>query len=283
MSKVGLPYLASSLVTWPVLSMPWAIAGVGTEQQFSSTAGKYAAEGMHFKTVTAMTNEATFSRFFISAFKAAFEAGGGKVIQEQYTTTPATDYAPYLANLKQADAVAAWFNGSDAILFLTQMQQFGIRKKMPVYCAFFGGFESIYLLNAMPKDAADACIGDVMASPYSPLLDTDINKNFVAKFKQKFGETPQDEVTHPYDAGNILLHALQATGGDTTPDKLREAILNVNFQGVQSRVHFDHANKCRIRDIYICKTDKVNGEYAWVPFYTYKDVPPAGFAPPPTS
>ena len=120
-----------------------------------------------------------------------------------------------------------------------------------------------------------------MASPYSPLLDTDINKKFVTDYRQKFGVTPQEPIAHPYDACNIFLHALQATGGDTTPAVLRDAMVNVDFMGVEGRIRFDHATKCRINDIYMCKVDKVNGEYMWVPVYTYKDVPPVGFAPPP--
>ena len=165
------------------------------------------------------------------------------MIQEQYVPSPATDFASYLANLKQADAVAAWFEGADSIMFLTQVHQFGIRKKMPMYSAFFGAFMAPFILNAMPKEAADACIGEIVTTSYSPLIDTDINKKFVAEYKQKFGVTPDDTGSTPYDAGNILLNALKATGGDTTPAKLREAILNVDFIGVQGHIRFDHATQ----------------------------------------
>ena len=147
--------------------------------------------------------------------------------------------------------------------------------------AFFGSFMSTFILSGIPKEAADACIGEITTTPYSPLIDTDINKKFVAEYRQKFGSTPDDTASTAYDGGNILLNALKATGGDTTAAKLKDAILNVDFAGVQGRVRFDKTLKCRIRDIYVCKVDKVNGEYTWVPVFTYKDVPPAGFAPPP--
>lgn len=114
-------------------------------------------------------------------------------------------------------------------MFLTQVHQFGIRKTMHIYAAFYGAFMAPFVLSAMPKEAADAVIGEINTVSYSPLLDTDANKKFLAEFRQKFAYTPDDEAAMPYDAGNMLVHALQATGGDTTPEKLREAILGVNF------------------------------------------------------
>ncbi len=282
MSKVGVPHLNTSPCPWPILMMPWSIAGGGLEQQFCSAAGKYAAEVMHYKTLTAITSDANFARDFVTAFKAAFEAGGGKIIQEQYAPFPGNDFGSFLTNLKDNDAVAAWFQGSDSILFLTQVYEFGIRQRMPIYAIYFGNFMQSYLLSEMPKDAADACIGEITTTPYTPFIDTDVNRKFVAEYRQKFGVTPDDTGSTPYDGGNILLHALEANGSNTTPESLREAILNVDFLGVQGRVIFDKSLECRIRDVYVCKVDYVDGEYTWVPVFTYKDVPPAGFAPIPS-
>ena len=75
----------------------------------------------------------------------------------------------------------------------------------------------------------------------------------------------------------IALRALEATGGDTTPEKLSQALIAADFEAPQDRVRFDPETNCAIRSVYIAKVDKVEGEFAWVPVYTYKDVPPRGY------
>jgi len=282
MSKAGVPHLNTSPSPFPILTpaMPWSFAGGGSEQQFSSAAGAYAYELGH-RTVAIMTEDLMHAHGFVYAFKAAFEGKGGKVIQEQYTPYPSTDFASYLIALKDADVLAAWYEGSDAILFLTQVHDYGIRKRMPVMGAFFGSFFANFILHALPPEAAEATIGEITATPYTPFLEHEENKKYVELFQQKYGYLPDDTDTTPYDGGLIILEALKATGGDTTPEKLREAILKVDFMGTQGRIHFDHETQCRIRNVYVCKVDKVEGKYAWVPIHTFKDVPPFGFAPPP--
>jgi hypothetical protein len=44
-------------------------------------------------------------------------------IEEIYAPQGTPDYAPYLAKLKDCDAVGAWFHGADAAVFLMQYHQ----------------------------------------------------------------------------------------------------------------------------------------------------------------
>lgn len=282
MSKVGVPHLNTSPASAPILTpaMPWSIAGGGSEQQFSSASGVYAAQ-RGLKEVTVMTEDLFHAHGFADAFKYAFESKGGKVIQEQFTPYPSNDFAPYLTALKPANALAAWYEGSDAILFFTQVNDFGIRKKMPVTSIFFGSFFANFILHALPPAAAKACVGEITVTPYSPFLDHAENKKFVDNFNKKFGYLPDDTDTTPYDGGLILIKALEKTGGDTTPAKLRDAILDLDFMATQGRVKFDKQTRCRIKNVYACEVVEQGGKYLWKNIYTFTDVPPWGFAPPP--
>lgn len=281
MSTVGVPHLNTGPAPWPATMQEWCFLGCGSECQFATVMGVHAYEKLGYRTVTAMSNELVHGRGFIASFKQPFESRGGKMIQEQYASFPCTDYAPYLANLKDADALVAWYDGADSILFLTQVHEYGVRKRMPLVAAFFGSFFAPFILNAMPPEAADAIIGEYCPTPYTPFLETEVNKKFVEAFKKKFGETPFETDSGPYDGALMALEALKATGGDTTPEKLRQALLEIEMEGVQGFVSFDPATRCRVRDIYVIKMDKIDGEYTWVPVYTYEDVPPPGLAPPP--
>src|SRR5262244_3940753 len=68
----------------------------------------------------------------IGAFKESFLATGGKVIGEDYPKLGETDYAPYLTKIKQsgAKAVYAFFSGTDAVGFVKQFDEFGLKQSV---------------------------------------------------------------------------------------------------------------------------------------------------------
>jgi branched-chain amino acid transport system substrate-binding protein len=276
MATKGVPQIATHFNLPNMSDLNWTFMSGGSSSQICGTGGLYAAKEMGFKTISCITFETGDARGFEAAFKQGFEKAGGQVIQEQFTPRPCSDFAPYLATLKDADAVAAWVDGADGIRFLTQYNEMGIRAKMPLTAIFFGSFFEMFILHEIPPAAADAMVGEKCATTYYTSLDTDINKQFVAAIKAKFGYMAEEADAGAYLGAQVVLNALTATGGDTTPAKLRDAIMKVDFMSPEGRIRFDPQTRFPIRDIYIIKIDKVGGEFAWVPVKTYKDVPPGG-------
>ncbi|MBW1799365.1 MAG: ABC transporter substrate-binding protein [Deltaproteobacteria bacterium] len=281
MSKAGKPHLTTSPSPPPVFKQKWSFITCGSEPQHTSCIGGYAYDKLGHRTITVMTGDTVQGHGFLGAFMGAFKSKGGKVVQEQYAPYPCNDYAPYLTALKDADALVAWFDGSDAIRFLTQVHEYGIRKRMSLVGAFHGSFFAPYILNKMSPAAADAVIGEYCVTAYTDLLDNEVNKKFVADFTKKFKRPPFEADAGPYEAALVAIGALKAAGGDTSPAKLRKAILGLKMDTPGGPLKFDPKMRCRIRDIYIFKVDKHKGHYVWVPVYTYKDVPSFGFGPPP--
>jgi ABC-type branched-subunit amino acid transport system substrate-binding protein len=74
-----------------------------------------------------------------------------------------------------------------------------------------------------------------------------------------------------------IIEALKATGGDTSPEKLRQALLSVKFESPFGPVSFDPKTGVRNMDMHISKVVKQDGEYLWQPIHTYKDVPALGY------
>ena len=208
-----------------------------------------------------------------------FKSKGGQVVQEQYTPFDCADFASYLANLKDADAVVAWFDGTTALRFLNQYHELGIRDRMPLVAAFNGPIFSPFILNQLPLETAEAIVGEYCPTPYTPLLDTEINKRFLEKWGAEMAE-PEDSYTSPYEGALLAIAALEATGGDTTPEKLRDAILGVSIEGPQGPIRFDPETKCAVKPIYITRVEKRDGVYVWVPVKTYTDIPPFGLGAP---
>ena len=277
MSKVGVPHLGTQPCPLGMTKYEWSFLVGGSEPQMSYTMGLYAYDKMGLRTVTVMTEDVVQGHGFLDAFMDAFKKRGGQVIQEQYTPFPCTDFAPYLAALRDADAVAAWFEGADAIRFLNQFHEFGIRKRMPLVGSFFGGFFALSILRHLTPEAIDAVIGEHCPWPYTDRIETDINKRFVEAFNKKHGYNPDEGQAQAYSAALVALEALKVTGGDTTPDKLRQAILKLDFEAPEGPIRFDPETRCLVKNVYIGKIDKIGDKYMVVPVYTYKAIPPRGY------
>ena len=208
--------------------------------------------------------------------RTTFTKLGGTIAQEIYTPYPSQDFSSYLTSLKAADAVVAWIDGQQAIQLLTQYHQLGVDERMPLVGAFHGSFLAPFILSALPADVADAYVGSIVPVPYSPLLDNAANEQFVADFQAKFGILPEDMDSGPYVGAQIILHALEATNGDTTPEALLAALVGVSFEGPEGLISFDPETRCAIKEIYIAKVAKQDGAFVWDPIFTYTDVPVTG-------
>ncbi len=238
----------------------------------------YAYDQLGYRKIDILTQDNGAGRSILSPFIDTWKRKGGQIVQETYTAYPAPDFAPYLTALKDADALAAWTSGGDAIKFLNQYVGLGIGKRLPLIGAFHGGFIVPFIFNALPPDVAQSASAYLCPTPYSPLIDSDVNKKFVAAWQAKYNEIPGDDsISAPYQGALAIIQALKATNGDTTPDKLRQALLNVNFEGPQGQEKIDPQNQTAIVSVYIAKTAKQDNAWIYVPVFTYKDVPTKGF------
>lgn len=213
MAKAGVPHLATHFNLPEMSNFAWSIMAGGSTHQVCGTMGLHAYKEMRIKTVSGLTFETGDGRAFFAAFKQGFEKAGGKVIQEQYTVRPCPDFSPYFTNLKDADALAVWVDGADAIGFLTQYDEFGLRKRMPIFAFFHGSFFEPFILRALPPKAADAMIGEYTPTTYVPDLDTPANKRFVEDIKKKFGYIPEEADAGAYLAAQVAIKGLEATVG----------------------------------------------------------------------
>jgi branched-chain amino acid transport system substrate-binding protein len=275
-TKAGIPQLVGSPNDLKMGQNEWHIMVGGSKQQMVSPMGSYAYDKLGFKTVTVMTEDTVTGRTFLDAFLETFKSKGGKVVQEQYPPFGCPDFAPYLANLKDADACAAWFQGGDAVRFLIQYNEFGVRKRMPLQPAYFGAFVQPFLLNSIPPPAAGAMVGEHMLTLYTYLIDTPASKKFDAAWMKKTGNHPDDVNATPYMLTEVALKALEATKGDTTPAKLKQAILALDYESCEGRIRFDAKTQCSIKDTFICKIGKVDNKYVAIPVDAMRQVPPTG-------
>jgi branched-chain amino acid transport system substrate-binding protein len=173
----------------------------------------------------------------MNAFKETFVPAGGKVVAEDYPKLGETDYAPYLTKIRQsgAKAVFAFFSGSDAVNFVKQYAQYGLKDTIRLTGAGF-----LTEPDVLPAQGA-AALGVLTGHFYTPLLDNPTNHRFVKDFREKyFNKMPDGFACQGYDTAEVIVRALKAVNGNTQDkDKLVDAIAKVEFDSPRGRFRFD--------------------------------------------
>jgi len=173
----------------------------------------------------------------LEAFKETFVPAGGKLVGEDYPKLGETDYAPYLTKIRQsgAKAVYAFFSGTDAVNFVNQFDQFGLKQSVKLTGAGF--LTEPDVLPAQGK----AALGTITGHFYTPLLDNPTNQRFVKEFRDKFaGKMPDGFACQGYDTAEVIVRALKAVNGNTQDkDKLVDVIAKVEFDSPRGRFRFD--------------------------------------------
>jgi branched-chain amino acid transport system substrate-binding protein len=200
----------------------------------------------------------------MNAFKETFVPAGGKVVAEDYPKLGETDYAPYLTKIRQsgAKAVFAFFSGTDAVNFVKQYTQFGLKQSIKLTGAGF-----LTEPDVLPAQGASA-LGVITGHFYTPLLDNATNHRFVKEFRDKyFGKMPDGFACQGQDTAEVILRALKAVNGNTQDkDKLVDAITKVEFDSPRGRFKFDPKTHNVIQPfIYVREVREVYGGLNNVP------------------
>jgi branched-chain amino acid transport system substrate-binding protein len=173
----------------------------------------------------------------MEAFRETFHPAGGKVVGEEYPKLGETDYAPYLTKIKQsgAKAVFAFFSGTDAVNFVKQYDEFGLKPAIKLTGPGF--LTEPDVLPAQGKTA----LGTITGHFYTPQLDNPVNQRFVKEFRDKYkGKTPDGFACQGYDTAEVIVRALKAVNGNTQDkDKLVVAIAETEFDSPRGRFRFD--------------------------------------------
>ncbi len=165
--------------------------------------GKHVAEQVKGGSVYLIAPDYAAGKEFLDGFEKAFLAAGGKVAGKALPPFGKTsNYQPFLAGIQSSGAAAvyAFFAGSEAVSFVKQYRELGV--KLPLYGTGFlteGG-----VLQAQ----GEAAVGIETSLHYSDQLDTPRNKAFVAAYRAKYNEAPTVYAVQAYDAAQVLDMAL---------------------------------------------------------------------------
>ncbi|SFB96540.1 ABC transporter substrate-binding protein [Butyrivibrio sp. YAB3001] len=157
------------------------------------------------------------------------------VSAEAFTQDNNTDFSVQLQKAKDAgaDLVFLPIYYKDASLILTQANTMGYS---PI---FFGvdGLDGILTVENFDTSLAE---GVMLLTPFAADAKDDLTVNFVTKYQEKYGETPNQFAADAYDAVYIIKQAIEAK--NLTPDMsvsdlceaLKSAMTEIEAKGLTS-------------------------------------------------
>jgi branched-chain amino acid transport system substrate-binding protein len=195
-----------------------------------------------------------------------FKKMGGKIIQEIWPPLGNQDFAPYLANVnREADVVMVFFAASDALRFVKQYEEYGLKKKIPLIG------KGYYLDdNILPK-LAESAEGLISESHWCFLLDNPENIAFNAAYIKKYGRRPTNISEQGYITGMVIAKALEKTKGEIKSEEFVKVMRSLELKAPRGTINFDKYGEV-VQTYYIRKVEKVKGEWQSVPFKSYPAV-----------
>ena len=205
-----------------------------------------------------------------AAFLEAFPKAGGEVVGNVRTPLMTVDFAPYMQKIKDAkpDVIFAFVNAGDVMAGLMKayrekgLEEAGIK---------LVGTGDITFEPSMPA-VGSAADGVVTSYAYSMEHPSDLNKEFVAAFKEAAGADamPSIMAVSGYDAMALIYAALDKTGGDADGTALVDAMKGMEWESPRGPISIDPETRDIVQNIYLRKVEKVGDHYGNVEFETFE-------------
>jgi branched-chain amino acid transport system substrate-binding protein len=247
---------------------PWIVRSGWASSQPSHPFGKWVYDNLGYKRIAMIGYDFAFGWEVAAGFHRSFEEAGGQVVQKLWPPLGNADFAPYITRLRRdVDAVYAVFSGADALRFAKQLQESGLRERIPLIGG--GTFTDEHVLRSM----GDEVLGVVTALHYSAALANASNQRFVKAYEARYKTVPSYYSEGPYVSGVMLKAALEATGGDVeNAEKFIAALRRVDLsESPRGPVRFDDYGN-PVENIYVRKVERKEGRLQNTVIHTFPAV-----------
>jgi branched-chain amino acid transport system substrate-binding protein len=190
-------------------------ASLGEQSAVPETV-KAATQKLGLKKVVIIYGDGKFELDDLTIFKDAFKANGVTVVKEIAYTAKDVDFAPFVTQAKgeNPDAIVASSLAGPAGKILDE-----VAKQMPGKRVIGGnGLNSAALLSN-----ANAGLM-VVGTAWSKASTDKANTDFVAAYKTKFGQDPDQFAAQSYTAMIVLADALKRSGNPTDKAAVKKAL-----------------------------------------------------------
>ena len=247
----------------------WILRSNFSASQIMHPLGDYAAKTLKYRRVATIAMDNAFGHEQIGGFQRVFEDGGGKVVQKLWVPLNALDFAPYLSQVqKEVDAVCAVFVAGQAVRFVKQYGESGLKAKTPLIGTGVMTDESAL------RGMGDEAVGIVGALLWSPTLQNPANQVFMKLATAKVGRTPAYFTAIMYSSGRWIADAAQSLNGQVEDREKLVAAIRRAIETVpdpRGPIKLDEYGN-PTENVYIVRVEKSGGKLVNTVIQTYPAV-----------
>ena len=266
LARAGVPHLPWGMADKPTSDNAIYTAGTGTGNAFVT--GQFAAQQLKAKRAALLNMDYALGHQMRDGFTAGFLSAGGKIVSNQLLPMGTSDLAPYFEGLRDADLLAVLMVNPTDFAFARQYHEFGL--KMPVI-----------FISSQPQEEpllqqmGDDVLGMYGATMYGPSIDSPQNREFVARFVEKYKQRPGIATVHAgYWTTAMVLAAVKMTGGDTSRPAIGAALLKITDLDTPAGKLTINKKRMGIHDVYVFQVAKAADRYVWNVVKRYPAVSP---------
>ena len=247
----------------------WILRSNFSASQIMHPLGDYAAKTLKYRRVATIAMDNAFGHEEIGGFQRVFEDGGGKVVQKLWVPLNALDFAPYLSQVqKDVDSVCAVFVAGQAVRFVKQYAESGLKAKTPLIGTGVMTDESAL------RGMGDEALGIVGALLWSPTLQNPANQVFMKLATAKVGRTPAYFTAIMYSSGRWIADAAQSLNGQVEDREKLVAAIRRAIETVpdpRGPIKLDEYGN-PTENVYIVRVEKSGGKLVNTVIHTYPAV-----------
>ena len=205
--------------------------------QGTASADYIAENGLASKIGIIYDSSDTYSSGIASAFESEAQAKGLEIVsKEAFTSESNTDFSVQLQKAKDAGAELLFLPiyYTQTALILAQADTIGFEPLI------FGsdGFDGILDVDNFDKSLAE---GVMFLTPFSTNSTDELTQNFVQKYEEQFGGTPNQFAADAYDSVYVIKQAAEQAGltadmsASEMCDALKTAMTEISFTGLTGK------------------------------------------------
>ena len=206
------------------------------------------------------------------AFKAAFTAAGGQVVDSVRVPLRNPEFAPFVQRIKDAKPEAVFMfvpAGEQSIAFMKAFEERGLAQA-GIRVIATGDLTDDNVLNAM----GDPVVGVITSHHYSAAHESPENIAFVKAFREVSDfKRPNFMGVGGYDGMAAIAEVVKKLGGGKIDgDRAMEILKSLKLTSPRGPISIDPATRDIVQTVYIRKVEKRGGEYWNVEFDKVPDV-----------
>ena len=220
--------------------------------------GEAAAKTLHAKTAVVAYTDYPPGKDSLEAFRNAFEANGGKVLDAIPAGGPGQvpDFTPFFQRAKDQhpDVLFVFVPAGDHAGAV--VKTYGALGMAAAGTKLIGPGDIVQDIKLQAM--GDAAIGLITMHHYNADLDNPRNKAFVAAWKKEYGpdSTPDFTGVGGYDGMAAIVHAVQATKGKMDGDEAVKSLLGWKFDSPQGPIMIDPETRDIVMNEYLSEVVK---------------------------